>query len=673
VHVVLPLQPADRSTIDSLLIAAAMRADAVGHLASAEVQSWLRSVILAAADQIEAIAPGPGRAVTVDTLLRVLDDLAERLRAAKAPRSVLEAIATAHATVAKLADDSAIAALRESVPGYLPPRDLPAPDVSPLLSTFAVSDATGILDSLVGDRRDLAQYLTSQIAAATLSGIGPRELTRLIAERLTDVARYRIERAVRTELMRALAARQIAHYASTPGVERWRWNATLDSRTCGVCWTLHGQIFELTQPMIRHPNCRCVAAPVSSWALHDPEMSAELERDTGWARLAAMPEEERRRILGPGRARLLEEFRLLEKRDGWRALIQIRHAVGAPPTVGPVPLRKLEAGTWGDYRPPRNLEVATLRLIRAMEKMPGMSKRVSEYLRQYAAKRMSGSAEDLGELLERGRLLDRAMQEWSPAYRTLVERTRPVAESIMQALRKYREDRWYAIDARFALSRARDNIGLTKEELTRARADIMRFLGAIRRFQGPVFPYKNAEFQPANDRERAEGPRLMRHWRAAFAFFPRAWSERLSDIVGQLLIVDRARNSANRIGMNPAVDDERLLSTFVHELAHQHEHYNATITRWMTEFFERRRRREGVRDVYPLKDFYPGADDHEVTTLVFPNPYAGKLYRRQDREVPSEIITMAMEALLTSYEGETLSMMGDDEVRYWLLALLMEA
>jgi hypothetical protein len=164
----------------------------------------------------------------------------------------------------------------------------------------------------------------------------------------------------------------------------------------------------------------------------------------------------------------------------------------------------------------------------------------------------------------------------------------------------------------------------------------------------------------------------MRHWRAAFAFFPRAWSERLSDIVGQLLIVDRARNSANRIGMNPAVDDERLLSTFVHELAHQHEHYNSTITRWMTEFFERRRKREGVNEVYPLRDFYLGADEDERTTLLFPHPYAGKLYRRGDREVASEIITMAMEALFTSYDGETLSMMGDDEVRYWLLALLME-
>jgi SPP1 gp7 family putative phage head morphogenesis protein len=650
-----------------------MRTDAIGQLAASELESWLRSVILAAAEQLEVVAPGPGRAVTAETLLRVLDDLAERLRATKAPRSVLEALSIAHASVAKLADEAAIAALRESVPGYLPPRDLPAPDVSPLLSTFAVSDATGILDSFVGDRRELAQYLTAQIAAATLSGIGPRELVSLVAERLTDVARYRIERAVRTELLRSLAARQLAHYASTPGIERWRWNATLDSRTCGVCWVLHGQLFELTQPMIRHPNCRCVPAPVSTWALRDPKVSDELERETGWARLAAMTEEERTRILGPGRVRLLKEFRLLEWSNGWRALVDVRYKSGAPPTVAPVSLRRLEMGNWGDFRLPRNVETATLRLIRSMEKLPGMSKRASEALRRYAAKRMTGLAEDLQDLLERGRLLDRALQESSPAYRTFVERMKPITESVMQALRRYRQDRSYRMEARSALSNAWSQLGLSKDEIARARQDVLRFLGTIRRFQGPILPYERTEFDWKEKRERDAWPRMQRHWRAAFAFFPRAWSERLADIVGELFIIERPVNRGSRIGMNPVLNDERMLSVFVHELAHQHQYYNERLTRWMFEFFDYRRKREGVQKTYPLKDFLFGCDDDEVTSLVFSEPYTGKLYRRGGREEPLEIISMAMEALFTSYEGDTLTLIGDDELRHWLLAVLMEA
>lgn len=47
------------------------------------------------------------------------------------------------------------------------------------------------------------------------------------------------------------------------GVEKVRWVAEKDSRTCGVCISLDGEIFDLDKaPDKQHYNCRCYLVPV---------------------------------------------------------------------------------------------------------------------------------------------------------------------------------------------------------------------------------------------------------------------------------------------------------------------------------------------------------------------------------------------------------------------------
>ena len=47
-------------------------------------------------------------------------------------------------------------------------------------------------------------------------------------------------------------------------IQKWRWIAKLDSRTCPICATLDGQIFEFNEgpPMPRHIRCRCLRQPI---------------------------------------------------------------------------------------------------------------------------------------------------------------------------------------------------------------------------------------------------------------------------------------------------------------------------------------------------------------------------------------------------------------------------
>lgn len=57
----------------------------------------------------------------------------------------------------------------------------------------------------------------------------------------------------------------MATYKENPDiVDRWKHVSTLDARTCPVCGSLDGQIFEMGKGPVppQHPNCRCRAAPV---------------------------------------------------------------------------------------------------------------------------------------------------------------------------------------------------------------------------------------------------------------------------------------------------------------------------------------------------------------------------------------------------------------------------
>lgn len=98
---------------------------------------------------------------------------------------------------------------------------------------------------------------------ALIDGFAAGESARTIATRLNDVADIGKTRALtiaRTETNEAYRAATREFY-SGGGIKKYIWMAVLDTRTCVICWRLHGQIFTSNRKVFSHPNCRCVLVP----------------------------------------------------------------------------------------------------------------------------------------------------------------------------------------------------------------------------------------------------------------------------------------------------------------------------------------------------------------------------------------------------------------------------
>lgn len=77
---------------------------------------------------------------------------------------------------------------------------------------------------------------------------------------------HRTEMIARTELLRSSnLGSQAVYDANADIVKGWRFEATLDSRTCPICGPLDGKEYKLSDTRNmppKHPNCRCSTTPV---------------------------------------------------------------------------------------------------------------------------------------------------------------------------------------------------------------------------------------------------------------------------------------------------------------------------------------------------------------------------------------------------------------------------
>lgn len=130
-------------------------------------------------------------------------------------------------------------------------------------------------------------------------GYNPRKVARSIRDAL-DITLTRALTIARTESIRALRQAQMASYeANSDVVKQWRWQASLDGRTCLACLAMHGSLHPITESMQSHVNCRCVSVPeTASWE--------ELGRLVGqdWSDLDAKQREAQRGA--PNQARRLD-------------------------------------------------------------------------------------------------------------------------------------------------------------------------------------------------------------------------------------------------------------------------------------------------------------------------------------------------------------------------------
>jgi len=125
----------------------------------------------------------------------------------------------------------------------------------------------------------------------------------------------------RTELIDASRVATTASYLAASGVVAgWEWMATLDPRTCGACWAMHGEVFAPDVHQEGHQQCRCTQSPVLVG--EEPGTLGLQDRDSTFARL---PEAQQRQVLGPARLAAYKDGvplrAMAQRRDNarWRA------------------------------------------------------------------------------------------------------------------------------------------------------------------------------------------------------------------------------------------------------------------------------------------------------------------------------------------------------------------
>lgn len=130
-----------------------------------------------------------------------------------------------------------------------------------LIYTRVYSDLTGITEQM---DRQISRVLAQGIA----DGRNPREIARLLVDRVDKIGITRARTLARTEVIRAHHSANIQEYRNA-GIEEVRlvaeWVTAGDDRVCPLCEPLNGKLFEINaiENLIpRHPNCRCVAVPV---------------------------------------------------------------------------------------------------------------------------------------------------------------------------------------------------------------------------------------------------------------------------------------------------------------------------------------------------------------------------------------------------------------------------
>lgn len=150
---------------------------------------------------------------------------------------------------------------------------------------------------------DAVEAIQDEIVGGVAAGNSTAQITRQIVNRLGNEHRVRAERIVRTEAMRAFReATRATMVANKHLVDKWVWYSGLGTRTCAVCWALHGREFDVDTKMVTHPNCRCVLLPkTKSWKGLGYDVEDRRPRiETGPELFARLPAADQAAVLGPG-------------------------------------------------------------------------------------------------------------------------------------------------------------------------------------------------------------------------------------------------------------------------------------------------------------------------------------------------------------------------------------
>lgn len=161
------------------------------------------------------------------------------------------------------------------------------------------------LRELFGKMGDWSQIVAENVlTSGVIAGKGAAVIARDLRDQIAAMTLQRAQLIARTEVHRASRVAQSESFKANPAVKGWTWFAALDSRTCAVCWGMHGQVFPTNEPLAGHPACRCTMVPkTKTWAELGfdgvDEIAPNIE--SGEAQFARLPPSVQRQILGPTR------------------------------------------------------------------------------------------------------------------------------------------------------------------------------------------------------------------------------------------------------------------------------------------------------------------------------------------------------------------------------------
>lgn len=119
-----------------------------------------------------------------------------------------------------------------------------------------------IRDVLDGYGGNTTAVIRHHMAQGVIQGLSPREVVRNITRDLASgTNRARLSTLVRTEHMRSYRISQAQMFEEySHAIMDYQWNASLQTRTCLACLSLHGTVS--SEPRGKnHPNCRCIETP----------------------------------------------------------------------------------------------------------------------------------------------------------------------------------------------------------------------------------------------------------------------------------------------------------------------------------------------------------------------------------------------------------------------------
>lgn len=131
------------------------------------------------------------------------------------------------------------------------------------IETFVGMSADG--SSLTAAFKNLAPHAVQSVRNKILEGIALGYNLRKTASRIRQAFGRNAARALtitRTATMTAYReATRETYKKNSRIVQGWIWYAGLGTRTCVVCWAMHGTVHSNDEAMGSHPNCRCTMLP----------------------------------------------------------------------------------------------------------------------------------------------------------------------------------------------------------------------------------------------------------------------------------------------------------------------------------------------------------------------------------------------------------------------------